>query len=97
MNLQPNELQYLAAWAREEKAADPFTLPAHRLQAAHHIESVMLIRAIKAWARAEGKRDEDIFKISSTVNVPWPWLSAEQSRGRLEQIISELGKVRKAV
>ena len=84
MKLATNELQYLASWAREEKAADPFTLPAHRLQATRGIESIVFIRAIKAWARAEGKRDEDIFKICSPATVAWPWESAEEARERLE-------------
>src|SRR6266404_4207445 len=35
MYLNANELEYLSAWAREEKARDPYALPAHQLQAAH--------------------------------------------------------------
>jgi hypothetical protein len=29
MPLTPNELEFLAAWAREEKAPDAYVLPAH--------------------------------------------------------------------
>jgi hypothetical protein len=86
MSLKIKELEYLSAWAREEKAADPYGLPAHQLQAAHKVKGVVLIRAIKAWARIEGKRDEDIFILSSNPNPPWPWASAAELHGRLEEI-----------
>jgi hypothetical protein len=95
MKLCATELAFLSAWAREEKAADPYVLPAHQLQAAHQVKSVTLIRAIKAWARAEGRPDEDIFDLFDNVNPPWPWSSAAQSRQRLEEILSaqeEAGK-----
>ena len=52
MRLKPQELEFLSAWAREEKARDHYALPAHQLQAAHQVRGVTLIRAIKAWARA---------------------------------------------
>ncbi len=58
MSLRPEELQFLAAWAQEEKAADPYALPAHRLQAAQGIKGVTLVRLIKAWAHATGRKDE---------------------------------------
>jgi hypothetical protein len=86
MKLRPAELEYLVAWAREEKAADPYTLPAHQLQAIHQVQGVALIRAIKAWARAEGKRDEDIFSVSADPSPPWPWSSDEECRNRLRDI-----------
>jgi hypothetical protein len=37
MRLNAKELEFLSAWAREEKAADPYVLPAHQLQAANHV------------------------------------------------------------
>ncbi len=73
MKLHASELEFLSAWAREEKAPDPYVLPAHQLQAAHQVKSVTLIRAIKAWARAEGRPDEDILKLRDNVRPPWPW------------------------
>jgi hypothetical protein len=60
MNFRPNEVVFLAAWAREARAADPYILPAHQLQAAHGVKGVALIRLIKTWASSEGRRDEDI-------------------------------------
>ena len=72
MQLNRQELEFLSAWAREEKAPDPYALPAHRLQAEHQVRGVTLIRAIKAWARAEGRRDEDIFTFSDNPNPSWP-------------------------
>jgi hypothetical protein len=91
MKLKVKELEYLSAWAREEKAIDPYALPAHQLQAAHKVKGVVLIRAIKAWARAEGRRDEDIFGLYSNPNPPWPWASAVEFRQRLQGIVSETG------
>lgn len=86
MELLANEIEFLATWAKEEKAPDPYDLPAHRLLAIHQIPSVALIRAIKAWARAEGKRDEDIFGVSSNPTPTWPWRSGSCARERLEEI-----------
>ncbi len=52
-------------------------LPAHQLQAAHHLRGVTLIRAIKAWARSEGRRDEEIFDLGDNPDPAWPWSSLE--------------------
>jgi hypothetical protein len=89
MPLKPNELEFLSAWAREEKASDPYGLPAHQLQAAHQVQGVTFIRAIKAWARAEGRSDEDIFHLSANPNPSWPWsseavMTASLSEGAME-------------
>jgi hypothetical protein len=83
MQFRPEELEFLSAWAREEKAADPYVLPAHRLQAAHQVRGVDLIRAIKAWARSEGRRDEDIFGLYANPNPSWPWSTPEELAERL--------------
>lgn len=89
MRLKPKELDFLSAWAREEKALDPYALPAHQLQAAHQVRGVTLIRAIKAWARAEGRRDEDIFHVSDNPNPSWPWASDEEMTERLTGVAAE--------
>jgi hypothetical protein len=83
MKLRPPELEFLAAWAREEKAANPYVLPAHRLQAAHGVKGVTLIRLIKAWARSEGRREEDIFELAPNPSPPWPWPDKDQLTARL--------------
>lgn len=83
MKLNRNELEFLSAWAREEKAPDPYILPAHRLQAAHQVRGVVLIRVIKAWARAEGRKDEDIFDLCDNPIPSWPWFSEEKMTERL--------------
>jgi hypothetical protein len=88
MMLQTKELEFLSEWAREEKAPDPYVLPAHQLQARYQVMSVTLIRLIKAWARTEGKRDEEIFSLCDNPNPLWPWSSAEECRARLEEQIS---------
>ena len=76
MALRPDELEFLSAWAREERAPNPYVLPAHQLQAAHGVKGVTLIRLIKAWARSMGRRDEDIFDLSDSPNPRWPWPDA---------------------
>ena len=85
MKLLPNELAFLTAWAREEKAPNPYVLPAHQLQAAQGVKGVSLIRLIKVWARSEGRRDEDIFDLHSNPNPAWPWPDREQLAGRLAE------------
>jgi hypothetical protein len=82
MKLTPKELEFLSAWAREEKTRDPYALPAHQLQAAHQVRGVTLIRAIKAWARVEGRRDEDIFDLYDNPKPGWPWSSEEEMTKR---------------
>jgi hypothetical protein len=78
MRFRTEELEFLSAWAREEKAIDPYVLPAHRLQAAHEVRGILLVRAIKAWARAEGRPDEDIFGLYTNPNPNWPWDTPEE-------------------
>ena len=90
MRLTPKELEFLCAWAREEKTLDPYALPGHQLQAAHQVRGVNLIRAIKAWARAEGRRDEDIFGLYDNPDPSWPWSSQEEMTERLAGIAEEI-------
>jgi hypothetical protein len=96
MALQSAELDYLSPWAREEKAPDPYAMPAHQLQAAHQLPSVMLIRAIKAWARSVGRRDEEIFGLGADPNPPWPRSQTTDYRARLEEIAAAHLETRKA-
>jgi hypothetical protein len=83
MQFKREELEFLSAWAKEEKAPDPCCLPAHQLQAAHAVKGVTLIRAIKAWAKSEGRKDEEIFQLSDNPRPHWPWSSDEEMKARL--------------
>ena len=83
MRFRAEELEFLSAWAREERAVEPYILPAHRLQAAHQVRGIDLIRAIKAWARSEGRRDEDIFDLHANPNPVWPWPTPQELADRL--------------
>lgn len=89
MNYRREELEYLSAWSREEKQADPYILPAHQLQAIHRISGATIIRLIKAWARSEGRRDEDIFDLHQTAAPSWPWPSNELLVGKLDTTDAE--------
>ncbi len=42
-----------------------------------------LIRAIKAWARSEARREEDIFGLYANPNPPWPWSTPQPLAERL--------------
>ena len=90
MRLQQKELEFLSAWAREEKAANPYVLPAHQLQASHNVRGVTLIRAIKAWARAEGRPDEDILHLYDNPDPCWPWASESALTERLTKVAEEI-------
>jgi hypothetical protein len=90
MKLKRNELEFLSAWAREEKSLDPYALPAHQFQAVHQVRGITLIRAIKAWARGEGRRDEDIFNVCDNPNPCWPWSSDEEMTEQLIGIAEEV-------
>jgi hypothetical protein len=78
MQLKPQEFAFLSVSAREEKAADPYALPAHQLQAAHKVPGVTVIRTIKAWARSEGRQDEEIFNLYDSTSASWPWASQQE-------------------
>jgi hypothetical protein len=92
MKLRPDELDFLSAWAREERAPNPYVLPAHQLQAAHGVKGVSLIRLIKAWARSEGRKDEDIFDLSGNCDPPWPWPDKEHLDARLVENAAVTGR-----
>jgi len=85
MKLRPEELEFLSAWAREEQTPNPYVLPAHQLQAAHGVKGVSLIRLIKAWARSEGRREEDIFDLHHNPHAPWPWPDKDQLAARVPE------------
>jgi hypothetical protein len=87
MRLKSNELEYLCAWAKDEKARDPYLLPAHQQQAAHKVQGQLLIRAIKAWARDAGRKDEDIFNLYANPSHAWPWSSEKEAEERLAGIV----------
>jgi hypothetical protein len=78
------ELEFLCAWAREEKGQNPYVMPAHQLQAAHGAKGVALIRAIKSWARSAGRKDEEIVDLYQNPRPRWPWSSPAEMAGRLE-------------
>src|SRR6266481_2336710 len=69
MKLTTAELEFLSAWAREEWAPECYRRPAHRLQLAHRVTGAFLIELIKAWTRAEGKKDEDILQAAGTPSL----------------------------
>src|SRR5262245_60722927 len=77
MRPTPTEVEYVAAWAREEGEADCYHRPAHRLQLVHGVRGADLIDIIKAWTRAEGKPDQAILEAASNPNPRWPWESNE--------------------
>jgi hypothetical protein len=89
MTFRTEELEFLSAWAREERAPNPYVLPAHQLQAAHGVKGVSLIRLIKAWAHSAGRRDEDIFNLCDNNEPAWPWPGKEQLAVRLAENASK--------
>jgi hypothetical protein len=93
MKFRTQELEFLSAWAREEKAGDPYALPAHQLQAAHGVKGVSLIRLIKRWARTEGRKDEDIFSLHNNPNPVWPWRDSENLAARFMEVAAPTSRV----
>jgi hypothetical protein len=92
MKLTPAELDFLAAWAREEWQPACYQEPAHRLQLAHGVPGALLIDFIKAWTRAEGKKDQDLGQAASNPEPPWPWSTEEEFRTRLAEAQREGGR-----
>jgi hypothetical protein len=86
MKLTHAEIEFLAAWAREEWQPQCYHLPAHRLQLAHGVSGALLIDFIKAWTRTEGKRDQDIQHAAANPEPSWPWPARDEFMSRLEEI-----------
>ncbi|HZZ77005.1 MAG TPA: hypothetical protein VFE62_00720 [Gemmataceae bacterium] len=85
MKLTSNEIDFLAAWAREEWEPACYRLHAHQLQLAHGVSGASFITLIKAWTKAEKKKDRDILDASGNSTPSWPWGSNEAFRARLEE------------
>lgn len=85
MKLTHDELEFLAAWAREEWEPACYELPAHRLQLAHGVTGAHLITLIKAWTESEGKKDQEILAAAVNSQPRWPWSRAEDFIGRLTE------------
>jgi hypothetical protein len=93
MKLTHDELEFLAAWAREEWEPACYQLPSHRQQLAHGVSGAQLLAFIKAWAVEEGKKDMDILSAAAMVQPHWPWPTiedfnvrfAEASRWRIQR------------
>lgn len=85
MNLTPDELEFLAAWAREEWEPACYQLPAHRLQLAHGVAGAQLITLIKAWTESEGKKDQEILAAAVNAQPRWPWSTTDNFVCRLTE------------
>jgi hypothetical protein len=79
------ELEFLAAWAREEWEPACYQLPAHKLQLAHAVSGASLIVLIKAWTKAERKKDQDIAHVAANPKPAWPWPTDQEFQTRLEE------------
>ena len=85
MKLTTDELEFLAAWAREEWEPACYELPAHRLQLAHGVAGAHLITLIKAWTDSEGKKDQEILAAAVNGQPPWPWSTTDAFVARLTE------------
>jgi hypothetical protein len=85
MKLTHAEIEFLSAWAREEWHPQCYQLPAHRLQLAHGVTGALLIDLIKAWTKAEGKKDQDILQAAANAEPTWPWSRKDELMSRLEE------------
>ena len=85
MKITNNELEFLAAWAREEAAPACYQLPAHRLLLAHAVPGASMIVLIKAWTKAEGKKDHELLHAAMNPEPAWPWPSMEEFRARVDE------------
>ncbi len=87
MRLAHDELEFLAAWAREERELACYQLPAHRLQLEHGVTGGELAMFINAWARVEGKKDQDVLDAVESPQARWPWPTADYYRDRFREVI----------
>jgi hypothetical protein len=85
MKLTDDELEFLAAWAREEWELACYRLPAHRLQLAHGVSGGPLLVFIKAWTETEGKKDQEILGAAMNPQPHWPWPTAEDFNDRFAE------------
>lgn len=85
MRLTRAELDFLAAWAREEWEPACYQLPAHQLQMFHGVAGALFVPFIKAWTKAEGKRDQEITQAADNSNPRWPWSNTEEFNHRLQE------------
>ena len=85
MNLTKAEIEFLAAWAREEWETDCYQGPAHRLQLDHRVPGALLIGFIKAWTSEKGKKDKEILEAASNPNPCWPWADEQEFGRRLRE------------
>jgi hypothetical protein len=91
MKLTPAEIEYLAAWAREEWETNCYRRPGHRLQLAHRITGADLIQLIKVWTRSEGKKDLEILSAADNDDPQWPWETSDQCAARVAQAGRSVG------
>jgi hypothetical protein len=85
MKLTAAEIEFLAAWAREEWEPACYQRPAHQLQLAHGVSGGLFVPFIKAWTKAERKKDQEILQAADNANPPWPWSTAKEFQNRLEE------------
>lgn len=90
MKFTTRELEYLSAWAREEWEVECYRLPAHRLQLANSVRAASLGRLIKAWAQANGKKDNDIINAAMNSQPEWPWGGPDEFNARLSECESSV-------
>jgi hypothetical protein len=93
VKLSQDELEFLAAWAREEWEPACYELPAHRLQLAHGVAGAHLITLIKAWTESEGKKDQEILAAAANLQPRWPWSTSDEFAGRLTEANERLQTV----
>jgi hypothetical protein len=97
MKLTVGELEFLAAWAREEWEPECYQRPAHRLQLAHGVVGAHLIDLIKAWTTANGLKDQAILAVAANPEPLWPWPSAEEFQNRLQEALRQRARDAAAV
>ena len=85
MKLTEAEIEFLSAWAKEEWEPACYQRPAHRLQIAHGVSGALFVPFIKAWTKAEGKKDQEILQAAANANPRWPWSSPNEFEKRLEE------------
>ena len=85
MKLTAAEIEFLAAWAKEEWEPACYQRPAHQLQLAHGVSGGLFVPFIKAWTRAEGKSDQEILQAADNSNPALALSTAKEFQNRLEE------------